>query len=61
MTLKDDATKKMYWKLAVVDELISGQDRQIRAAIIRIINCDSKPSRIRRVKYLIPIEVQSSE
>ena len=59
--LKDDATK-MYWKLAVVEELISGRDGQIRAAIIRIINCDSKTAKIRRsVKHLIPIEVQSSE
>ena len=62
MILKDDATKKMYWKLAVVEELISGRDGQIRAAIIRIIDCDSKPSRIcRGVKHLIPIEVRSTE
>lgn len=60
--LKDDTTKKMYWKLAVVEELISGRDGQIRAAVVRIINCDSKPSRIRRsVKHLIPIEVQASD
>ena len=60
--LKDDATKKMYWKMAVVEELISERDGQIRATIIRIINCDSKTAKIRRsVKHLIPIEVQSSE
>ena len=32
--LKDDATKKMYWKSAVVEELISGWDGQIINAII---------------------------
>ena len=45
--LKDNTSKKMCWKLAVVEELIPGESRQIRVAIVRIINCDSKPSRIR--------------
>ena len=54
--LKDDTTKKMYWILAVVEEWISWQDRQIRVSIVRVIYCDSKPSRIRcSVKHLIPM------
>ena len=54
--LKDDTTKKIYWKLAVVEELISWQDIQIRAAIVRIIYCDSKPFRIHcSFKHLIPM------
>ena len=62
MILKDDMTKKMYWKLAVVEEVIQGRDGQIRAAVVKIINNDDKPSRIRRsVKHLIPIEVSKSD
>jgi len=60
--LKDEWTKKMWWKLAIIEEVMEGRDGQIRAAVVKTVNCDGKPSRIRRsIKHLIPIEVQSRD
>jgi len=60
--LKDEWTKKMWWKLAIIEEVMEGRDGQIRAAVVKTVNCDGRPSRIRRsIKHLIPIEVQSRD
>ena len=61
VTIGDDLTKKMYWKLVVVVKVIKGRDGQIRAAV-KTINHNSKPSIIHcSVKQLIPMEVQSND
>lgn len=36
--LKNDLTKRLYWKLAIVEELLKGKDGITRAAIVRVAN-----------------------
>ena len=38
VVLKDDFTKRMFWKLAVVEEPLMGRDGQVRPAIVKVIN-----------------------
>jgi len=59
--VKDDVTKRLFWKLAVVTEVICGNDNQIRAAVVRVADPQGKPSLLRRsIKHLYPLEVQST-
>ena len=60
--LKDDSTKRLFWKLAVVHELLSGRDGQVRAAVIKVGAVDEgkRATFLRRSKqHLYPIEVHS--
>ena len=56
--LYDEGTKRAFWKLAVVNELIQGSDDKVRAAVIRV-GSDKGPTRLlkRRIQHLIPKEV----
>lgn len=57
--LKDDTTKRMYWKLALIENLVEGRDGQIRAALVKTVNSDGKYTKLcRSLKHLIPIEIQ---
>ena len=60
--LYDEGTKRAFWKLAVVNELIQGTDRKTRAAVIRI-GSDKGPTRLlkRSIQHLIPIEVAQED
>ena len=55
--LKDDLTKRMFWKLGIVKELITGRDGQTRAALIKVPNY-AKLLR-RSITHLIPVELQA--
>ena len=60
--LKTDSTKRIFWKLARVEELIPGADGRVRAAIVKVGSDDKRPSYLRRVvQHLILIEVKSIE
>ena len=56
--LYDKGTKRAFWKLAVVNELIQGSDDKVRAALIRV-GSDKGPAKLlkRSIQHLIPIEV----
>ena len=60
--LYDEGTKRAFWKLAVVNELIQGTDCKTRAAVIRI-GSDKGPTRLlkRSIQHLIPIEVAQED
>ena len=61
MVLKDDSTKRSFWKLAVVQELIPGRDGKIRAAWVRVANSDAQPRLLKKsTQHLYPVEVKSS-
>ena len=47
--LKDDTSKRMYWKLALVEDLVEGRDGQIRAALVKIVNSDGKYAKLRNI------------
>ena len=43
--LLDDGTKRSFWKLAVVNELIQGNDDKVRAAVIKV-GSDKSPAKL---------------
>lgn len=62
VVIKDNQTKRSFWKLGVVEELLSGPDGHVRAARVRAGNSDRRSQVFRRsVKHLYPIEVSSNE
>ena len=61
MLLYDEGTKRAFWKLAIVNELIQGSDNKAQAAVIRV-GSDKGPARLlRSIQHLIPIEVAQEE
>ena len=60
VVVKDDRTKRLFWKLAKVEELLTGKDGKIRAAVVRVSTPKGTTQLLRRsVKHLFPIEVPS--
>ena len=57
--LKDDCSKRMFWKLAVVTELITGTDNKVRAAVIKV--GDSPRPLKRSITHLIPLELNCQD
>lgn len=56
--VKDEGTKRLFWKLAIVTDLITGADNQSRAAVVKVSDPQGKVSLLRRsIKHLYPIEV----
>ena len=47
--VKSDSTKRAFWKLAKVDELLEGKDGQIRAARVKVANAERNSFSLRRV------------
>ena len=59
--LKNDSTQRMFWKLAVVEELLSGKDGIVRAARVKVANAERNPRLFTRsVKHLFPLEVNAN-
>ena len=59
--LKDDNVRRVFWKLAIVVELLKGKDDIARAALINVATDNGPPEILRRsIQQLIPIEVTSS-
>jgi hypothetical protein len=59
--LRSDSTARNFWQLAVIEEFISSRDGKIRAAIVKTINGQGKPSRLRRViQHLISLEIDQT-
>lgn len=60
--LRNDMTKRVFWKLAIVQELLTGNDGQVRAAVVRVANSEKKPQVLTRsIKHLIPLEVRTTQ
>ena len=58
MIMKDDLTKRLFWKMVIVEELLPGKDGQVRAALVRVSSSGNHPAILRRsVRHLIPLEV----
>lgn len=51
MVVKNDSTQRTFWKLAVVEELICGEDGNVRAAFITTVNPKGKVTRLRVRTY----------
>jgi len=56
--LKDDFTKRAFWKLAIVDSLLTGSDGEVRTTVVRVSRPEGNPMLLHRsVKHLYPLEV----
>ena len=59
VVVKSDTSKRLYWKLGLVQQLLTGTDGHVRAAIVRVPESQKSNKLLRRsVKHLFPIEVQ---
>ena len=47
--LKNDSTSRCFWKLGKVEDLITGRDGKVRAAVVKVPNSSSRPVYLRRV------------
>ena len=62
VSLKNDSTKQLFWNLAIVQELLTGEDGGVRATVIKTTNDKKKSRSLRKsIQHLIPIEVRRCE
>ena len=58
VVVQDENAERGFWKLGVVEELVSGKDDEIRGAVVRVYTGGRKCKRMHRpVQRLYPIEV----
>ena len=60
--LKNESTKRIFWKIAKVEELIRSEDDGVRSAKIRVLNSDNRRSIIMRrpIQHSIPLEIRAA-
>ena len=57
--LKSDTCKLLFWKLGVINQLLTSKDGNVRAAIVRVPDSQGNSKSLRRsVKHLFSIEVR---
>ena len=60
--LLNEKTRRAFWRLARVEEILAGKDGVVRVAKIRVLSNDNRVTILRRsVKHLIPLEVPSDD
>ena len=60
--VKDDNTKRIFWKMARVVELLKGSDGVARAALINVSNGNGPPRILKRsIRHMIPIELSDTD
>ena len=58
VVLKNDKTKRIFWKLGRIESLLPGKDGQIRVGTLRVLNNDKKPIILKRsITSFVPLEV----
>ena len=56
--LKDDTTKRLFWKLAIVEELLPGRDGKIRSVKVKVSNPSGTSTMLcRSIQHLLPLEI----
>ena len=59
--LRNDFTKRCFWKLCKVVELLKGRDGSVRAARVQVASADGNKKVLNRaLKFLIPLEIHAS-
>ena len=61
MILKNDHTKRSFWKVCRVEELFKGKDGNIRTAKVKVPSDKGNVTLIRPLCHLITIEVSAKE
>ena len=58
--LKDDSTKRVFWKLGVVEELVTGRHNKIRVALVRVGSSDNSTHFLKHsILHLYPVELRN--
>ncbi|XP_068721096.1 uncharacterized protein [Montipora capricornis] len=60
VTVYDEGTKRGSWKLAVVERLIAGKDKEVRVAHVRVITKGKQVRMSIPVQRLFPLEVRAA-
>ena len=60
VTVYNEGTKRVSWKLAVVERPIAGKDEEVRGAIVRVITKGKQVRMSRPVQRLFPLEVRAA-
>ena len=56
--VKSDTCRRSFWKLGIINKLLTGKNGNVRAAIVRVPESQRNNKLLRRsVKHLFPIEV----
>ena len=58
MVVHNDDKKRGFWNFGIVEELITGQDDEVRGAVIRVNNKNKSKLLRRPVQRLYPLEVK---
>lgn len=60
--LKNEITKRIFWKIAKVEEVIRSEGDVVRSAKIRVLNNDNRRFIIMRrpIQLLIPLEIRAA-
>jgi len=58
VVIKNDSSKRHFWKLAVVQKLLKGNNELVR---VKVVDCEGRPLLLRSIQHLIPIEVGTDE
>ena len=60
--VQNEKTRRNFWRLAKIEELLRGEDGVVRTAVIKTCSDNTNHSQLlrRSVKHLIPLEVKSS-
>ena len=61
VVVKNDASKRLFWKLAIVDRLLTCDDGNVQAANVRVSEPNGNTKLLRSVKHLFPIEVRQEQ
>ena len=60
--VKNDVSNRIFWKLAVVQDLIAGDDQQVRIALVKVSDHQGNSRLLRKsVKHLYPIKVRNKD
>ena len=60
--LKNDNSKRIFWRLAIVDELFMGASGHVCAAVVRVSEPQGGTKMLRRsIKHLFSIEVRQED
>ena len=60
MVVYDEFSRRVFWRLGIVTELLTGSDDISRAAIVKTVNSDHTRFLHRSIKHLIPIELSDN-
>ena len=62
VVLKDNTSKRIFWRLAIVNELLKGNDNNVRAAVVKLMDPRGGHKLLRRsIRHLYPSEVHCDQ